>query len=59
MMKPKEFYMNFIGFFGGHYSGPTIATKILHEGYYFPTVFQDSFKISMPLKLVIVQEPFQ
>ena len=27
---------------GGHYSGDTIAHKILRAGYYWPTLFKDS-----------------
>jgi len=34
------------GFSGGHYNGLTIATKVLQDGYYWPTIFQYSFKIS-------------
>jgi len=34
------------GFFGGYYSGPTPTKNILQVGYYWPIVFQDSFKIA-------------
>lgn len=34
------------GLFGGYYSGPTTTTKILQVGYYWPIIFQDSFKIA-------------
>jgi len=30
----------------GNYSGPTTTTKILQARYYWPTMFQDSFKIA-------------
>lgn len=33
------------GFFGEHYSGSTTIAKVLQAGYYWPTIFKDSFKI--------------
>lgn len=32
-------------FSGGHYSGPTTASKVLQVGYYWPTILQDAFNI--------------
>jgi hypothetical protein len=31
---------------GGHFSAKTIAFKIIRKGYYWPSIFQDSYKFS-------------
>ena len=31
---------------GGHFSGKKIAAKVLHSGFYWPTLFKDAYEFS-------------
>jgi hypothetical protein len=37
---------NFVIHVGGHFSGKTIAFKIIRKGYYWPSIFHDSYVFS-------------
>jgi hypothetical protein len=37
---------NFVTHVGGHFSAKTIAFKIIRKGYYWPSIFRDSYNIS-------------
>lgn len=68
-------YERYYGFFRGHFSKHMTSEKILQVGYYWPIIFQDSFKIShkyekynkfigrrkatTPLNPRVMEEPFQ